>query len=58
MVPYEYDRRFTDEMLWAKVKNICPPGYEEVVKEKIRGGIKQGLLYLYLEELREQEGLL
>lgn len=58
VVPYEYDRRFTDEMLWAKVKNICPPGYEEVVKEKIRGGIKQGLLYLYLEELREQEGLL
>ena len=54
MVPYEYDRRFTDEMLWAKVKNICPPGYEDEVREKIRGGIKQGLLYLYLEELRKQ----
>lgn len=52
VVPYEYDRRFTDEMVWAKVKGICPPGHEEEVKEKIRSGMKQGLLYLYLMELR------
>ena len=52
VVPYAYDKRFTDEMMWAKVKNICPSGYETDVKEKIRGGMKQGMLYMYLAKLR------
>lgn len=56
VVPYAYDQRFTPEMLWAKVKNQCPPGYEADVKEKIRQGMKQGLLYLYVKELREKAG--
>ena len=51
VVPYSYDRRFTDEMLWAKAKNYCPPGHEEEVREKIRQGIKQGELMDYLKEL-------
>lgn len=53
VVPYQYDKRFTDEMLWAKVKNDCPPGFEDDVKEKIRSGMKQGMLYMYLAKLRE-----
>lgn len=51
VVPYELDDRFTHEMLWAKVKNICPQGYEEDVKEKIRGGIKQGILFQYIRQM-------
>lgn len=55
VVPYEYDKRFTNEMLWAKVKNRCPAGYEEDVKAKIAGGMKQGMLYRYLNEINERE---
>lgn len=51
VVPFSCDRRFTDEMLWAKAKTFCPPGYEEEVKEKIRQGIKLGALMDYLKEL-------
>ena len=51
VVPYTYDKRFSDEMMWAKVKNLCPPGYEEDVKAKIRGNMKQGALYMYLHEI-------
>ena len=52
VVPFTYDKRFTDEMLWAKVKSICPPEYEADVKDKIRGGMKQGMLYMYIAKLR------
>lgn len=54
VVPFEYDRRFTDEMLWAKAKSQCPAGYEDDVREKIRSGMKQGLLFMYLNELKEK----
>ena len=54
VVPFSYDRRFTDEMLWAKVKNLCPKGYEEEVKEKIRQGIRQGVLIQYLKNLKQR----
>mgnify|MGYP000871444636 FL=1 len=53
VVPHELDDRFTYEMLWAKVKNICPKGYEEDVKEKIRGGMKQGVLFQYIREISQ-----
>ena len=54
VVPHTYDRRFTDEMLWAKVKNICPPEHEDEVKEMIRGGMKQGLLMQYIKGLEQK----
>lgn len=54
VVPYEQDRRFTDEMLWAKVKNSCPREYEQEVRGKIRGGIKQGMLFQYIKELQSR----
>lgn len=52
VVPHKPDDRFTHEMLWAKVKNICPKDHEKDVKEKIRGGIKQGLLFQYVRGLK------
>jgi len=54
-VPREYDKRFTDEMLWARVKNICPPDHEAEVKEKIRQGIKQAPLTLYVRKLAAEQ---
>lgn len=51
VVPYEIDDRYTPEMLWAKVKQICPKGYEEDVKEKIRGGMRHGILLQYMRGL-------
>ena len=51
VVPYEYDRRFTDEGMWAKVKIFCPPAYEEQVKEKIKQGIELGSLIQYVKGL-------
>lgn len=52
-VPYAYDRRFTNEMLWARVKALCPPEHEEEVKQKIQDGIKQGILVQYLQGLKK-----
>ncbi|MBT9778726.1 sulfatase-like hydrolase/transferase [Clostridium sp. MCC353] len=53
VVPYEYDRRFTDDMLWAKVKNICPPDRESQVKEMIKQGIDIGKLLQYVKGLEQ-----
>ncbi|MEY8351919.1 hypothetical protein AALB39_01045 [Lachnospiraceae bacterium 54-53] len=53
VVPHKPDDRFTHEMLWAKVKNICSKEHEEDVKEKIRGGMKQGLLLQYVRGLKK-----
>lgn len=55
VVPFEYDKRFTDEMLWSKVKNNCPKAHEEEVKEKIRNGIKQGALFMYIASLNKED---
>ncbi len=49
VVPWEHDRRFTDEMLWNRVKALCPPEREAEVREKIKDGIPMGRL---LQELR------
>lgn len=57
VVPYSYDRRFTDEMLWAKVKNNCPAGHETEVREMIRQGVRQGILFQYLKDLAEKKNM-
>lgn len=36
IVPFEKDIRFNEKMIWEKVKCLCPDGYEDEVKEKIR----------------------
>lgn len=38
VVPYDYDKRFSPEMTWAKVKRYVPKGYEEEIRQKISGG--------------------
>lgn len=44
IVPYRYDRRFSEEMIWAKVRRLVPPEYEEKIREKIRSGANMFLL--------------
>lgn len=39
VVPYEPDERFSKRMIWEKVKNLCPKGYEEEVKNRIDSGM-------------------
>jgi len=36
IVPRDYDSRFTEERIFASVRNICPPEKEEVMREYIR----------------------
>ena len=52
IVPFELDRRFTDEMLWNKVKKKCSEGMEAEVKEKIREGMDIVSLNSYLSKIR------
>lgn len=52
VVPFAYDRRMTEAMMWHKVKNQCPPEYEQDVRKKISAGMKTGALMMYLESLR------
>lgn len=53
VVPYQHDRRFTDEMMWAKIKDSCPAGYEADVKEKIHMGWGFGQLFPYMFSLKK-----
>lgn len=51
IVPYDFDRRFTDEMLWCKVAPLVPPEHEAEVREKIKGGMGIGQLFGYCAHL-------
>lgn len=53
VVPYQTDSRFTPEMLWGKVKAICPKEHEAEVKEKIQNGITLGQLMMYMNTIRK-----
>jgi len=37
-VPYHRDWRFSKQMIWEKVKEYCPKGHEEEVKQRIEHG--------------------
>ena len=37
-VPFDYDKRFSPEMIWAKVRHLVPPAHEAEIKAKIAGG--------------------
>lgn len=59
IVPRDFDNRFTEEMLWCKVKGIVPAGLEQQVREKIRAGMGIGQLFGYcfgLAKQHQQEG--
>lgn len=55
VVPFEYDMRFTVDMLWAKVKAFCPPQYEQDVKNRIRNGAKMNEIIPYCKKLALEE---
>lgn len=39
IVPFDYDPRFSKEMIWAKVKNLVPPEYENEIRKEIDDGV-------------------
>lgn len=53
VVPFEADDRFSETMIWEKVKMLCPEGYEEVVKDKIRGGMGLFAAQYYCRDLQK-----
>ena len=52
IVPREFDQRMTPDMLWSIVRNACPAGCEEEVKEKLRQGMPMGAAFAYCASLR------
>ncbi len=38
IVPYEYDARFTPEMMFGRIRRMLPPGKEELARQLIREG--------------------
>ena len=53
IVPFSYDRRFSEEMIWAKVKRLVPAEYEEEIREKIRSGAN---MFLLINECQQRFG--
>ncbi len=52
-VPFDYDERFSQEMIWAKVKSLVPPEHEAEIKEKIKAGAN---MFLLVQECRRRFG--
>lgn len=52
-VPFDYDERFSQEMIWAKVKSLVPPEHEAEIKEKIKTGAN---MFLLVQECRRRFG--
>lgn len=47
IVPYDFDRRMTETMLWNLVKNIVPSSCAEDVQQKIKEGMGIGQIFGY-----------
>lgn len=56
VVPPDYDRRMTEEMLWNKVRGLVPPIHEDDVRQKIRNGMGIGALFGYCASLKGEKG--
>ena len=52
-VPFDYDSRTNDEMVWAKVKSLVPPEHEAEIRARIADGANQ---YQLIEECRRRFG--
>ena len=52
-VPFDYDERFSQEMIWAKVKALVPSEYEAEIKAKIAAGVN---LFLLTQECVQRFG--
>ena len=52
-VPFDYDSRTTNEMVWAKVRNLVPPEHAGEIKARIADGAN---IYQLIEECRRRFG--
>ena len=52
IVPFDYDSRMNETMLWNLVKGMVPADKEDDVREKIRSGISIGALFGYCKSMR------
>ena len=52
-VPFDYDSRFSEEMIWAKVRRLVPPEHEAEIREKIAAGAN---LFTLMQECRQRFG--
>lgn len=50
VVPYELDKRFSYDMIWNRVKLLCPKDLEEHVKARIHQGEDLFQLYNWLKK--------
>ena len=50
-VPFDYDSRFSEKMIWARVRGLVPPEHEAEIKAKIKAGAG---LFLLQEECRKR----
>lgn len=53
VVPYQYDRRFSAEMVWARVKLLVPPEHEKEIRERIAAGEN---MFLLIQECQRRFG--
>ncbi len=52
-VPFDFDSRFSKEMIWAKVRPLVPPGHEEEIRAQIAAGAN---LFTLIRQCRERFG--
>jgi len=52
IVPFDYDSRMNETMLWNLVKGMVPADKEDDVRGKIRSGISIGALFGYCKSMR------
>lgn len=55
VVPFESDKRFSAEMIWEKVKNLCPEGCEDLVKKRIADTMNLFGVKFYCADLARKE---
>ena len=44
IVPFDYDKRFSETMIWAEIRHMVPPEYAEEFRKKVRDGKNKFLL--------------
>lgn len=44
IVPFDYDKRFSEKMVWAEIRHMVPPEYAEEFRKKVKDGKNKFLL--------------
>lgn len=44
IVPFDYDKRFSESMVWAEIRHMVPPEYAEEFRKKVKDGKNKFLL--------------